>query len=80
MNNENKPDKEIDSSSLCCSLPMVEARYKLDKMNVGETLEVIATCASSQEDMKVLTRLKQFELVKSWKENEKFHFILKKVQ
>lgn len=61
-------------------MPMVEARYKLDKMKVGETLEVIATCPSSQEDMQTLTQLKQFELIKSWIEQEKYHFILKKIQ
>lgn len=59
---------------------MVEARYKLDKMKVGETLEVITTCSSSQEDMQTLTRLKQFELIKSWIEKEKHHFLIKKVQ
>ena len=71
-------DREIDCSGLCCSLPLVEARYKLDKMNVGETLEVIATSPSSQEDMELLTSLKQFDLVRSWKEQDKFHFIIKK--
>jgi len=80
LNNENKSDKKIDCSGFCCSLPMVEARYKLDKMKVGETLEVITTCSSSQEDMQTLTRLKQFELIKSWIEKEKHHFLIKKVQ
>ena len=72
-------DREMDCSGLCCSLPLVEARYKLDKMNVGETLEVIATCPSSQKDMELLTSLKQFDLVKSWKKQNKFHFIIKKI-
>ena len=80
MADSKKADKEIDCLGLSCSLPMVETRYKLDKMNVGETLEVIATCVSSQKDMEILTSLKQFELVRQWVENDKFHFIIKKVQ
>ena len=80
MADSKKADKEIDCSGLSCSLPMVEARCKLDKMNVGETLEVTATCPSSQKDMDILTSLKQFELVRQWVENDKFHFIIKKVQ
>ena len=73
-------DKEIDCSGLSCSLPLVKARMRLDKMNVGETLEVIATCPSSQKDMEILTSLKQFELVRNWLEEDKLHFIIKKVQ
>jgi tRNA 2-thiouridine synthesizing protein A len=79
MTDSKKPDKSIDCSGLCCSLPLVEARYKLDKMKNGETLEIIATCPSSQKDMDILTSLNQFELVRSWKEQNEFHFIVKKV-
>jgi len=80
MKNTEKPENLVDCSGLCCSLPLVEARMQLDKMQVGETLEVIATCPSSEKDMEILTSLKQFELVQSWKENDKFHFKIKKVQ
>ena len=69
----------VDCSGMCCSLPLVEARMKLDKMKVGETLEVVATCSSSVQDMEILTRLEQFELVKKWKTEEKYHFIIKKI-
>lgn len=79
MSNNVKPKKVLDCSGLCCSLPLVEARMELDKMSVGQTLEVIATCPSAEEDMKVLTRLKGYELVRSWKEDDQFHFFIKKV-
>ena len=72
--------KKIDCSGLCCSLPLVEARTKLDKMHVGDVLEVVATCPSSEKDMEILTRLEQFELVRKWKENNKFHFEIKKTK
>jgi TusA-related sulfurtransferase len=80
MTDSDQVDKKIDCSGFSCSLPMVEARYKLDKMNVGETLEVIATCLSSKKDMELLTTLDQFELVKHWAEQDKLHFIIKKIQ
>ena len=72
--------EKVDCSGLCCSLPLVEARSKLDKMNVGDVLEVVATCPSSEKDMEILTRLEQFELVRKWKENNKFHFEIKKTK
>jgi tRNA 2-thiouridine synthesizing protein A len=79
MTNEGKPKKVLDCSGLCCSLPLVEARTELDKMEAGQTLEVIANCPSAEEDMKVLTRKEGFELVREWKEDDRFHFLIKKL-
>jgi TusA-related sulfurtransferase len=78
MTNDTKPKKVLDCSGLCCSLPLVEARTELDKMKGGQTLEVIANCPSAEEDMNILTRLKGYELVRSWKEGDRFHFLIKK--
>lgn len=79
MANEGKPKKVLDCSGLCCSLQLVEARMELDKMEAGQTLEVIANCSSAEEDMKVLTRKQGFELVRKWKEDDMFHFLIKKL-
>ena len=51
MANEGKPQKVLDCSGRCCSLPLVEARTELDKMEAGQTLEVIANCPSAKEDI-----------------------------
>ena len=56
MTKDEKSEKILDCSGLCCSLPLVEARTELDKMEVGQTLEVIANCPSAEEDVKVLSR------------------------
>lgn len=75
-----KPNDLLDCSGLCCSLQLVEARSKLDKMQIGETLEVVAKCPSTEKDMELLTKLKPYELIKKWKEDESIHFLIKKVQ
>lgn len=80
MVDDNTPEKILDCSGLCCSMPLVEARMQLDKMKVGQTLEVISTCPSSEEDIQIFTRLKSYELVQSWKKEDQFHFLIKKVQ
>ena len=77
---KSKPRELLDCSGLCCSLQLVEARSKLDKMNIGETLEVVAKCLSTEKDMELLTKLKAYELVKKWKEDEFLHFLIKKVK
>ena len=67
MADDGKPKNVLDSSGLCCSLPLVEARMELNKLDVGQTLEVIADCISAEEDMNILTHLKGYELVPTWK-------------
>ena len=79
MADDGKQKKVLDCSGLCCSLPLVEARMELDKMEAGQTLEVVASCPSAEEDMKVLTRNEGYELVRKWKDGDRFHFLIKKV-
>ena len=79
MADNDKSKNVLDCSGLCCSLPLVEARMKLDQMKAGETLEVIATCSSAEKDIELLTSLKQFDLIKTWKEDDQFHFLIKKI-
>jgi TusA-related sulfurtransferase len=75
----NSESNVLDCSGLCCSLPLVNARTELDKLKSGQTLEVIATCSSSEGDIKLLTRLEAFELVRTWKEADQIHFLIKKL-
>lgn len=77
---ENKSQKSLDCSGLCCSFPLIEARTELDKMKAGDTLEVVATCPSSEKDMELLTDLPQFELVETRKQDGKYYFVIKKVK
>lgn len=83
MKNEiekSKPKDLLDCSGLCCSLQLVEARSKLDKMQIGETLEVVAKCPSTEKDMELLTKLEAYELIEKWKDNDFIHFLIKKIQ
>jgi TusA-related sulfurtransferase len=79
MKNIDKTVKILDCSKLCCSLPLIETRLQLEKMKTGEKLEVIATCSATEKDIEILTSLEQFELVQKWKEDERVHFLIKKV-
>jgi TusA-related sulfurtransferase len=79
MTRDEKSKKVLDCSGLCCSLPLVEARTELDKMEAGQTLEVVANCPSAEEDMRILTRKEGFEQISKWKEDNIFHFLIKKL-
>lgn len=79
MANDEKNKKVLDCLGLCCSLPLIQARTELDKMESGQTLEIVANCPSAEEDMKVLTRKEAFELVHKWKKDDRFHFLIRKL-
>ena len=79
MVEDGKPKKVLDCSELCCSLPLVETRMELNKLDIGQTLEVIADCISAEEDMNILTCLKGYELVSTWREDDQIHFLMKKL-
>lgn len=79
MKDDSKPKKVVDCSGLCCSLPLVNTRMELEKLEAGQTLEVVATCPSAEEDIRILTRLKACKLVRKWKEGDQTHFLVKKV-
>lgn len=79
MADDEKTNNVVDCSGLCCSLPLVNARFELDKMESGQTLEVIATCPSAEKDIELLTRMKAYQLVRSWKEADQMHFLIKKL-
>lgn len=79
MADDEKANNIVDCSGLCCSLPLVNARFELDKMKSGQTLEVIATCPSAEKDIEILTRMEAYQLVRSWKEADQAHFLIKKV-
>jgi len=79
MVDDGKPKNVLQCSGVCCSLPLVEASMELNKQEVEQTLEVIADCTSAEEDMNILTRLKGYELVRTWKEDDHIHFLIKKL-
>jgi TusA-related sulfurtransferase len=60
-------------------LPLIEARSELDKIQPGQTLEVVANCPSVEEDMKVLSRKEGVEIIRKWNEGNLFHFLIKKL-
>jgi TusA-related sulfurtransferase len=67
MSVDAEPQKVLDCSGLCCSLPLVVTKTEIAKLEAGQTLEVIADCVSAEEDMKILARIKDYDVVHAWK-------------
>jgi tRNA 2-thiouridine synthesizing protein A len=55
-------------------------RQEIDKLDVGEVLEIIADDPASEEDIPRLVKRLEQKLLKVYKEKDQFHFIIKKIK
>jgi TusA-related sulfurtransferase len=65
---------------LYCPEPVFRTRLELDKIAVGEVLEVFADDPASEEDIKSLVKRTGQELLEISKEGNTFRFLIKKIK
>jgi tRNA 2-thiouridine synthesizing protein A len=80
LSNQIKPDKNLDCVGLYCPEPVFRTRQELDKLDVGEVLEVTADDPASEEDIPRLVKRLGYQLVELRKEDDEFVFVIKKVE
>ncbi len=56
MSTSAKADRSLDCIGLYCPEPVFRTRIELDKMALGETLEVTADDPAAEEDIKSLVK------------------------
>ncbi len=80
LNNQTKADKNLDCVGLYCPEPVFRTRQELDKLAIGEVLEVTADDPASEEDIPRLVKRLGQQLVEMRKENDEFVFVIKKIK
>ena len=80
MSNQTKPDRNLDCVGLYCPEPVFRTRQEIDKLGVGEILEVIADDPAAEEDIPRLVKRLGLELLELHEEKGEFHFIIKKIK
>ncbi|MQY62615.1 hypothetical protein GH146_04965 [archaeon] len=80
MGDQIKPDRNLDCVGLYCPEPVFRTRQEIDKLAVGEVLEVIADDPASEEDIPRLVKRLGLELLEMHKEKDQFRFIIKKIK
>jgi len=75
-----KPDRELDCLGLYCPEPVFRTRQEIDKLAIGQVLEVIADDPAAEEDIKRLVQRLGQQLLELRKENNRFRFFIKKVK
>jgi len=80
LGDQTKPDRNLDCVGLYCPEPVFRTRQEIDKMAVGEVLEVIADDPAAEEDIPRLAKRLGLELLEMCKEKDQLHFVIKKIK
>ncbi len=79
-NKEMKSDEVLDCVGLYCPVPIFEARKKINEMEKGQILKMMADDPGSKPDMESWARSTGNKLLKVDKEDEVFTFYIKKTE
>jgi len=80
MPSDVKPSRTLDCIGLYCPEPVFRTRLELDRMNVGDILEMIADDPAAEEDIKSFTKRTGHELLKLSKEGDVRRFLIRKAK
>jgi len=75
-----KPNRTLDCVGLYCPEPIFRTRIELDKMLVGEVLEILADDPASEEDIVSLVKRTGHEILKLSKEGKIMRFLIRKAK
>jgi len=75
-----KPDRTLDCIGLYCPEPVYRTRIELDKMRIGEVLEISADDPAADADIRSLAKRLGQELLSVIKHEGKVVFLIRKVK
>ena len=73
-----RSDRTLDCIGLYCPEPVFQTRLELDKMAVGETLEVVADDPAAEEDIKSLAKRTGNEVLRMNKKGNVLRILIRK--
>ena len=72
------PDENLDCTGLYCPVPIFETRKKIDTLQPGQVLKVVADDPASEEDISAWSKTTGNTLLKIEKDDERFIFFIRK--
>ena len=75
-----KPTRVLDCIGLYCPVPVMRTREEMDKLAVGDTLEILADDPAAEPDLKAWAKRSGQEIVTIEKMNEGLRFKVKKTK
>ena len=68
----------LDCIGLYCPIPVLNTRQEMDKIAIGEILEVLADDPAAEEDLKAWAKRTGHKILKIEKNNEGMKFLIQK--
>lgn len=75
-----KPDRTLDCLGLYCPEPVYRTRMELNKMKIGEIVEVLADDPAAEADIRSLIKRLEQEMVSISKDGNTLRILVKKVK
>jgi len=73
-----KADQSLDCVGLYCPMPVVNTRREMDKLAVGQILEVLADDPAAEEDLKAWAKRTGQKILEIEKTDEGIRFLIQK--
>jgi len=73
-------DVKLDCKGLSCPLPVIKTKKEIDRMKIGQVLEMIATDPGSVNDMAAWSHRTGHEILEHKQDNGSFIFYIKKIK
>jgi tRNA 2-thiouridine synthesizing protein A len=70
----------LDCIGLYCPMPVIRTKEEMDKIAIGETLEVLADDSAAEEDLKAWARRTGQKILEIEKTSEGIRFLIKKTK
>ena len=78
MSEIQKPQQTLDCMGLYCPIPLFQTRSEMDKLAVGEVLEVLSDDPAAEEDLKRFSKRTGHKILKLEKKDNCLRFLIKK--
>lgn len=72
--------KILDCMGLYCPMPILKTRQEIDKLAVGEVLEVLADDPAAEPDIKAWAKRAGQKILEIEKSNEGLRFFIQKIK
>jgi tRNA 2-thiouridine synthesizing protein A len=70
----------LDCIGLYCPMPVLHTRQEMDKLAIGQILEVLADDPAAEEDIKAWAKWAEQKILKIEKTDEGMRFLIQKIK
>ncbi len=77
---DTKPDRTLDAIGLYCPEPVFRTKEEIEKMEIGQVLEILADDPAAEEDITRWAKRTGNQLLKLEKDRRTLRFLVKKLK